>query len=1390
MLSLWKYALILLCCSPLVTAEAQNAPLSKNFWNADLILWGDGRPYTSPVKPEGPYPQGFRADFKMEIPSTGWYEVIFPSALDGLRNDLLLDGQYVWRYRAACQLSKNSKDAKAGNLWLTAGVHTLRVQRVGHPAAFPVTVIGGIELRPAEGRPEASVTAEKTIVDIVRAGEALEIKVTGGGLKNAVSYELLRSDLFEKTRKPEVVMQVDFPASPTAITKRVKIPCPAEGAFGLSAKIKGGKELLLSEFPVDVYGVVDVKNVKQASGKLQVLHQVDCVAQTDNGQPIPEGSFLECNGPTQIRESQAGKYRESHDCTPPGAEPMIASDDPHSFSGFSYTLDLPEVQVPYLVDIVFPDDDRRSVTISQNWVNEKTNEFSKGTSYSAKGYETGGMQPLSNEMCHHRAIVWSASRKLILGILSQQKGHRAAVAKITISRFEDDTVPAAKAQTSGGRTFCHWYEEANNWRYLVNVNSKYPAGLVHDMVGLERWIRLCRYFGMNGLSACGIGYQTAFWRPTTLEGFGPLTYDQCRLAALLCEKYGMTYTPEVYGAQGYINAITLPGLAAKPEDVRSFSCHGAEKGPAASICDMNPLHPAVQKLWIDALGELSDKLRDCPSFRGITVRADSWGFRGEYIFPGLNWGYGDWITRRFEKDTGLKVPGQEGSPQRFIQRYEFLTSSAVKDQWVKWRCDGILDYHKRLRDRIRGNRHDLFFGVVGDFRCDPVFDLPGSVAERALGCGVDIERLKTEDGLAVIPYARYGFRSNGVKEQGIYDDFLDPENVDAGIGAIRGFSAYMNYQELASNWPAEKLGVNIAPRKGPYYCSAALASGRNSLEKFAVVLAEQDTAFLRDGGNTDIYGDPEIWNPWFAEYRALPALPFRAFDAALDPVAVWSREIRKTDGFDPGLYFYAVNREQYPVRIDLTLQGGGKITRLGTGEAVAPRAGVLSLELQPYELRSFRTGLGAKIIEAHTTVPPEKIAAVRKRLAFAQDIAGSIAGPDGSAVSEKEKTAFFKQLDIAWDAYQQGHLWRTRTAVSMAPALRVYEALAKLPEGQVVTAFPGLLQGRPKEGHWRPIRPVRTGDSLASWIPAETGVTSKPSTEINPDWGGSQVFMSANGTMAFELEIPADGLYSLKIGHVAKEKGVTTLSIDGSSLATPAVTHAANAPETFAFPAIPLKTGKARLTLHREGEFGIYALQLVPSVKPMPNAAWSVMGPFKSFWGLEGGGRAQTNEAIIQGLETPFIPEDKVDINATVQNAYGQTLRWLQKKDSTVSEVDDLVLAMSSRAGSSQYDIDYAVTFIHSDADKTAQLKLAVNWFAMAYLNGEKILSDIDPKFRMQNGNAEFVTWYPYTGILHLKKGINTLLVKQHGGSQGSAMAAYITDDPGLVCSPKPDSAE
>ena len=152
--------------------------------------------------------------------------------------------------------------------------------------------------------------------------------------------------------------------------------------------------------------------------------------------------------------------------------------------------------------------------------------------------------------------------------------------------------------------------------------------------------------------------------------------------------------------------------------------------------------------------------------------------------------------------------------------------------------------------------------------------------------GLDMDKIRQAGNIGIMPAARYGSRFTTSKTQAIYDSYFKPEYAKAGMGDPRAFASYMTYLELARDWPAEKLGLPIVNKRKtpPYHCSASLGAGRNSLEKYAVVVANQDSSLLTEGGNADCFGDPEIWRKWFAEYGALPIKPFSPLADAQDPV--------------------------------------------------------------------------------------------------------------------------------------------------------------------------------------------------------------------------------------------------------------------------------------------------------------------------------------------------------------------------------------------------------------------------------------------------------------------------------------------------------------------------
>ena len=146
-------------------------------------------------------------------------------------------------------------------------------------------------------------------------------------------------------------------------------------------------------------------------------------------------------------------------------------------------------------------------------------------------------------------------------------------------------------------------------------------------------------------------------------------------------------------------------------------------------------------------------------------------------------------------------------------------------------------------------------------------------------------------------------------------------------------------------------------------------------------------------------------------------------------------------------------------------------------------------------------------------------------------------------------------------------------------------------------------------------------------------------------------------------------------------------------------------------------------------------------------------------------------------LDKRYPPEAPFDPGAVFSTDDGRSIRWARPTGTAQGLLWDRGVDMSIRAHSGSGDVNFAATHIHADRERTALLYVAAEWWARAYLNGERLTSDIDPQLRDECG-ADFNTFYPtFRAVLKLRAGDNVLLVKQHGGTLGSAFAGFITRD-------------
>src|SRR5262249_32084801 len=202
----------------------------------------------------------------------------------------------------------------------------------------------------------------------------------------------------------------------------------------------------------------------------------------------------------------------------------------------------------------------------------------------------------------------------------------------------------------------------------------------------------------------------------------------------------------------------------------------------------------------------------------------------------------------------------------------------------------------------------------------------------------------------------YGRREREAAEKGARDALLDPAALHAAAppGTPGRFVFGTYYLEATDAIaPPEQLGFPASTRR-TWMSAVANPAGRNALERYAIAVAETDAVLLGDGGNGSTTGVPRVAE-FVADFRLLPAVAFRAAPGGGEPVAVRSARVGDR------LYFYAVNRERYPVQVELRLSGAKAATRLSTGEPLGVRGGIVEIALRPYELVAARTGASARV---------------------------------------------------------------------------------------------------------------------------------------------------------------------------------------------------------------------------------------------------------------------------------------------------------------------------------------------------------------------------------------------------------------------------------------------
>ncbi len=958
-------------------------------------------------------------DYDFDIARAGWYELILDGPGDGVTFILDPRGNEAAVVVEGAR-AENAKPPKAGNLYLTAGRHTLRIQRYFW-TGFPL--LRGFSLSPSPPLLATSMRAAFASPGTVfGTAQCPPIEIIAGGGAGPAKLTVWTKDQRGKVYRTD---KVDLPALAEPRTFRLPAYCDEPGRF--IVEFSDGKTISWRDVPALIYTAVDTKSpTAPASPGQPVL-----VSEIDASSTDPHYS---AGGATRVVSGAHGRYRESGDVgftlfqRAPG--PLRAALPEPSW--FAYRLAGLVPQSPHMVEIEYPDDRSRTQVFALR--------EPMPLAMIAGGVDTGGEFSLTGRMLAHQLVFWPKSTDVRLVVLNVHNGRKAAIGRIRVYRLEG-ALSAAGSLPPRGRQIVNWYEEGSNFIGLYGAQSESPESAVS---AVARWAEAVAGTGGTTLMPTVAVYSFGLYPSRFHRAFSRPDTDLLRTILLNAEQRKLKVIADLHPRADELDwpfagsADPKPNLLVSREGRSNyFQADGKSRNYPPLY---NPLHPSNQDWYVNMIGELADNYRDSPALAGVSLRLMQWANPALNNFHSGDWGYDDHTVGLFVRETGISVPVPGESPPGDLAanakaRYAWLMANA-KQRWIQWRCEKIARLYTRVRDRIRLARPDLKV-------YSPVFFWePGGDLESLRAAGIDPALLGGIDGVTLIDArARYGRReSDPITVQRKRDSLIDPLRL-AELSAPRASGAFLATAEYVETTevvaPPDKLG--FPPGTRAIWNSAAVnPSGRHVLERYALELAETDAQIVGEGGNGYSLPQP-VLRDFLAEYRKLPAERFTARADARDPVAVW-----ELSG-DSRFFFYAVNRERYPVDVQIRLAKDTPVERLSTGRRQLPDKGILRLRLLPYQLIGFAAAADQTIREVSVTPPAREIARLRTQVAWLRKLDAEIRDALLSRLSKEDRTVLHSHALAAHAALESGSYRRSRTLIENHRLLQIYRSLDKHP---------------------------------------------------------------------------------------------------------------------------------------------------------------------------------------------------------------------------------------------------------------------------------------------------------------------------------------------------------
>ncbi len=637
---------------------------------------------------------------------------------------------------------------------------------------------------------------------------------------------------------------------------------------------------------------------------------------------------------------------------------------------FALRLKLDPAASLHCVEIDYPDDTKRTADIIIQHPNHEFGDYEMQV-----GYAAGGEYRNTGRILTHSCLLWSSTPETALEAMTAKAGEPAAVAAVRVYRVKGAALPPARI---GGadehRHFALYFEDPS----LASDFSLHATGSDPAMLEtfLNRVAAGMKYTGEDTLAYPGAWYQGLMGRD---GGYNPHGHAPYFLDAFYTkfDAEGLFLVPTmnvntIPVPDGLITKKSLedgslhPSVVAIQRDGRVNSrWHGSPPG-------FNFYHPEVRNYILRMVDTLIGQGAPHPSFKGVCLHLTRHCLMW---FGDEESGYNDYMVDAFAKAKGLTIPADRADPLRGRTYYEWIRANAWED-WIQWRCDVVTEFYAEVARRLAAARPDLKLWVNSYMPTGaghPDFMKPEYIQQANRCCGLDGPALsraapnlilcqsmvpadyrKGEPGWYPSPEARE-WQGGMYLQPGYYSllrgaDFPWVNQHDRYWESAIGRGAG-GKPTLSCDWLRECV----------WRVTTINPSGFNALRHFAVPFRHHDVLGLSKGGFLiGTYGMEETLAPFVQAFRALPPVVFDDVPPATvaedNLVRVRAKEYKGRS------YFYAVNTGVNPVSVKLTVPAGTR--DLVSGQALAEKTASadVTLDLGPYEFRSFDAPSGRPAI--------------------------------------------------------------------------------------------------------------------------------------------------------------------------------------------------------------------------------------------------------------------------------------------------------------------------------------------------------------------------------------------------------------------------------------------